>query len=67
MGKTKNYQISQLRFNDKAVLGNIINNMNEEQKWSDMSNDLSNVAKKIKLRIDEEDLVEDLKKLLKIQ
>jgi len=33
--------------------------MNDEQKWSDISNDITNVAKKIKSRIDEEDLVED--------
>ena len=39
--------------------------MNEEQKWSDISNDITNVAKKIKSRIDEEDLVEDLKDTFK--
>ena len=32
--------------------------MNDQQKWSDISNDIANVAKKIKSRIDEEDLVE---------
>ncbi len=36
--------------------------MNDEQKWTDISNDISNVAKKIKSRIDEEDLVEDSKR-----
>jgi len=35
--------------------------MNEEPKWSEISNDISKVAKKIKTSIDEEDLVEDLK------
>ena len=39
--------------------------MNDEQKWSDISNDITNVAKKIKSRIDEEDLVEDLKDTFK--
>ena len=41
--------------------------MNDEQKWSDISNDITNVAKKIKSRIDEEDLVEDLKDTFKEQ
>jgi uncharacterized protein Yka (UPF0111/DUF47 family) len=35
--------------------------MDDEQKWSNISNDIADVAKKIKSRIDEEDLVEDLK------
>ena len=39
--------------------------MNDEQKWAEISNDISNVAKKIKSRIDEEDLVEDLKDTFK--
>ena len=38
--------------------------MNEEQNWSEISSDIANVAKKIKSRIDEEDLVEDLNCLL---
>ena len=28
--------------------------MNDEQKWTDISNDITNVAKKIKSHIDEE-------------
>ena len=39
--------------------------MNDEEKWSDISRDISNVAKKIKSHIDEEDLVEDLKDTFK--
>ena len=39
--------------------------MNDEQKWSDISKDITDVAKKIKSRIDEEDLVEDLKDTFK--
>ena len=39
--------------------------MNDEQKWSEISGDIANVAKKIKSRIDEEDLVEDLKDTFK--
>ena len=39
--------------------------MNDDEKWSDISNDISDVAKKIKSRIDEEDLVEDLKDTFK--
>ena len=39
--------------------------MNDEQRWSEISNDIANVAKKIKSRIDEEDLVEDLKDTFK--
>tara|TARA_B100001250_G_scaffold397979_1_gene405697 strand:- start:533 stop:847 length:315 start_codon:yes stop_codon:yes gene_type:complete len=35
--------------------------MNDEKKWTDISNDIADIAKKIKSRIDEEDLVEDLK------
>ena len=31
--------------------------MNDDEKWTDISNDIANVAKKIKSRIDEEDLV----------
>ena len=34
--------------------------MSNEQNWSEISNDIANVAKKIKSRIDGEDLVEDL-------
>ena len=40
--------------------------MDDEQKWSNISNDIADVAKKIKSRIDEEDLVEDLKDTFKI-
>ena len=29
--------------------------MSDEQKWSEISNDIANVARKIKSRIDEED------------
>ena len=39
--------------------------MDDEQKWSEISKDISNFAKKIKSRIDEEDLVEDLKETFK--
>ena len=39
--------------------------MNEERNWSDISKDITNVAKKIKIRIDEEDLVDDLKDTFK--
>ena len=39
--------------------------MDNEQKWSEISGDIANVAKKIKSRIDEEDLVEDLKDTFK--
>ena len=39
--------------------------MNDEQKWSEITNDIANVAKKIKTRIDEEDLVDDLKDTFK--
>ncbi len=39
--------------------------MSDEQKWSDISKDMANVAKKIKSNIDEEDLVEDLKDTFK--
>jgi len=39
--------------------------MNEERNWSDISKDISNVAKKIKSRIDEEDLIDDLKDTFK--
>tara|TARA_E500000081_G_C5857083_1_gene228978 strand:+ start:142 stop:456 length:315 start_codon:yes stop_codon:yes gene_type:complete len=39
--------------------------MNDEQKWSEISDDIANVSKKIKSRIDEEDLVEDLKNSFK--
>ena len=41
--------------------------MSNEKNWSDISNDISDVTKKIKSRIDEEDLVDDLKTLLRIQ
>ena len=40
--------------------------MDDEQKWSNISSDITDVAKKIKSRIDEEDLVEDLKDTFKI-
>ena len=40
--------------------------MDDEQKWSNISSDIADVAKKIKSRIDEEDLVEDLKDTFKI-
>ena len=39
--------------------------MNDDEKWSGISRDISNVAKKIKSHIDEEDLVEDLKDTFK--
>ena len=39
--------------------------MNDEQKWSEISSDITNVAKKIKSHIDEEDLIEDLKDTFK--
>ena len=39
--------------------------MKDEQKWSEISGDIANVAKKIKSHIDEEDLVEDLKDTFK--
>ena len=39
--------------------------MDDEQKWSNISSDIADVAKKIKSRIDEEDLVEDLKDTFK--
>ena len=39
--------------------------MNEEKNWSDISKDITNVANKIKSRIDEEDLVDDLKDTFK--
>jgi len=39
--------------------------MDDEHKWSDISKDVVNVAKKIKSHIDEEDLVEDLKETFK--
>ena len=40
--------------------------MNDEQKWSKIINDTDNVAKKVKSRIDEEVLVDDLKDTFKI-
>ena len=49
----------------KQIIRNIIINKNDEQKWSEISGDIANVAKKIKSRIDEEDLVEDLKDTFK--
>ena len=39
--------------------------MSDEKKWSEISNEISIVAKKIKSHIDEEDLVEDLKDTFK--
>ena len=39
--------------------------MNDEQEWKNISSDIADVAKKIKSRIDEEDLVEDLKDTFK--
>ena len=39
--------------------------MDNEQKWSEISGDIANVAKKIKSHIDEQDLVEDLKDTFK--
>ena len=39
--------------------------MDDEQKWSNISSDIADVAKKLKSRIDEEDLVEDLKDTFK--
>jgi len=39
--------------------------MNNESKWSDISNDIANVAKQIKSNIDDENLVGDLKDTFK--
>jgi len=39
--------------------------MNNERKWSDISNDITNVAKQIKSNIDDENLVGDLKDTFK--
>ena len=39
--------------------------MNNERKWSDISNDIANVAKQIKSNIDDENLVGDLKDTFK--
>jgi len=39
--------------------------MNDERKWSDISNDIANVAKQIKSNIDDENLVGDLKDTFK--
>ena len=39
--------------------------MNDKQEWKNISSDIADVAKKIKSRIDEEDLVEDLKDTFK--
>ena len=39
--------------------------MKEKNNWEEISGDISNVAKRIKSKIDEEDLVDDLKDSLK--
>jgi len=39
--------------------------MNDERKWSDITNDIANVAKQIKSNIDDENLVGDLKDTFK--
>ena len=66
MGKAENYEISKFKISGQSkLLINIINNMNDEEKWSEISRDITNVAKKIKSRIDEEDLVDDLKETFK--
>ena len=35
--------------------------MNKENQWSEINKDVADIAKKVKSKIDEEDLVEDLK------
>mgnify|MGYP001060597486 CR=1 FL=1 len=35
--------------------------MDKENNWSDINEDVTDIAKKVKSKIDEEDLVEDLK------
>ena len=35
--------------------------MDKENQWSEINKDVSDIAKKVKSKIDEEDLVEDLK------
>ena len=39
--------------------------MNGDHKWSEISNDIANVAKQIKSNIDDENLVDDLKDTFK--
>ena len=41
--------------------------MDKENHWSEINKDVADIAKKVKSKIDEEDLVEDLKDLLKKQ
>ena len=41
--------------------------MDKENQWSEINKDVAEIAKKVKSKIDEEDLVEDLKNLLKRQ
>jgi hypothetical protein len=39
--------------------------MNDENKWSEISNDIANVAKQIKSKMNDENLVDDLKDTFK--
>ena len=41
--------------------------MDKENQWSEINKDVADIAKKVKSKIDEEDLVEDLKESLKRQ
>ena len=39
--------------------------MDKENQWSEINKDVAEIAKKVKSKIDEEDLVEDLKESFK--
>ena len=39
--------------------------MDKENQWSEINKDVADIAKKVKSKIDEEDLVEDLKESFK--
>ena len=39
--------------------------MDKENQWSEINKDVTDIAKKVKSKIDEEDLVEDLKESFK--
>ena len=39
--------------------------MDKENQWSEINKDVADIAKKVKSKIDEEDLVEDLKSFKK--
>ncbi len=41
--------------------------MDKENYWSEINKDVTDIAKKVKSKIDEEDLVEDLKDPLRLQ